>query len=107
MRLLDRSGGQVRPSRRLLLASAVLLGVWTLYWAVQGVGGLLTDTAIGRGEMASSLAFHQFWEVLFVGAYYGIRWAAGALLLGFPLLAMPVLTLRGRIRRSRRAALSS
>ncbi|UCC23965.1 MAG: hypothetical protein JSU98_09515 [Gemmatimonadales bacterium] len=97
----------MRPARTLLLASAALLGAWTLYWTVQGVGGLLSDTALGRGEMGDSLAYHHLWELLFVGAFYAIRWAAGALILGFPLLSVPVLALRDRIRRSRRAALSS
>lgn len=107
MRLLDRSSGHVRPSRVVLRASLVLLAAWTLFWTVQGVGGLLADTAIGRGEMGPTLAFHQFWEVLFVGAYYFVRWSVGAVVLGFPLLSLPVARLVGRIRRSRTQVVSS
>lgn len=104
MTLSFRRAGFV-PRRSILVACALLLALWTLYWGVQALNGLLTNTQLGRGEMGSSLAFHQVWEVVFVGAYYVIRWSPGAALLGVPLLWGPLSRVAGRFMRRRGAAL--
>lgn len=105
MRLSNRSLPGL-PARTLDRAVTLLLLGWTILWAVQALMGIRADTALGRGEVAGPLAFHQLWEVTFVAAFYMIRWAAGATLIALPLLVSRVAVRVGWGRR-RAGAVSS
>ncbi|HSG47469.1 MAG TPA: hypothetical protein VLA43_06655 [Longimicrobiales bacterium] len=103
MRSLDRSRVGLLSARNLRIAAVVLLSGWTLFWAIQALQGLAADSALGRSGIQGIPAFHQVWEVVFVSAYYFLRWAAGAAVLALPLVAGPAARLWSRIRSPREA----
>ena len=66
-------------NHRLLFGAPLVL--WTAYWAVVSVGDVLTQSALGRGEVSGAPAAHQVFEVVFVAGQGGLRWLIGAGLL--------------------------
>ncbi len=77
--MLGQAGRRVLV-RRLLTVAMVL---WTTVWTVPAVQAVGMETALGRtGVPADGVAAWQVLEVLFVLAYYGVRWLPGLALLG-------------------------
>lgn len=105
MSATHRSRPGLLTARNLRIAALLLFAGWTLFWGVETVQGILRDSILGRNGIQGIPAFHQVWEVVFVVAYYFMRWVAGAVILGVPLLAAPVVRLWNRTR-TRREALS-
>lgn len=105
MSALNRSLRRLLASRALRVALLAILAGWTLFWGVEAVQGILRDSILGRSGIQGIPAFHQVWEVVFVSAYYFLRWAALAAPVGL-VLAAPALARQWSRIRSPREALS-
>lgn len=94
---------RARPASAVL---AVVFTGWTFFWALQAAQAVATGASLFQSGVGNGVAFNQVWEVVFVAAYFVIRWFGGVVALGALLAGWAVLR-RLRLPRTRKTAFQS